>query len=613
MLKKILAASSAAVVAVSALASTAMAATSDDYTIVIENVNDYKMVTLDLTASLSANQIKELIGETKDGKDNLVASKIGNDQVLATMYNTADDSENSYANLVLSVWMADFDNLQGRDSNYKTQDRNDGKSGKYTWNDVTFNGATIKVDLEADVQPKYMIPAGYVLPWDGDWVPDEYYNAQENYTVGGNGLVVDLGRDGGASGYEWDSRGRKLVTEADNKTLKIYNRNTAVGPTQVSFTDENTIAKTASWKNFDSRNSTLGHVVTPTSMKPKFGLTSMALLDAILYNKSSVSVDFSVTMPEYAYYGMMYGTEAQGYYWDWTDTCWKDSNGKKVTNFADILNGTNAKNSINDYFGIVGQSWGSGTNCSGGISAGGIEVKVKNVTAEDVHKVNPLSLDRWYSVALGINATPTRLKNMNNGGTIEFIFKNEIWSGSFLSVETILRSASGVASVPLASEFAFAESGKSVSLPFPAGLTGGSAANPFNSFWLDYVVKGTGWYDPNGVNSGNLDGSHGWLGDATNPTQWNNELVQIVIHANKEAPKDDTSSSTNTSSSSTSDGGLVSSSNTSSSTSSSTTSSATNSGSNNNEKNPGTGVAVAVAPVVLAAAGAAVVISKKRK
>lgn len=604
MLKKILAASSAAVVAVSALASTAMAATSDDYTIVIENVNDYKMVTLDLTASLNAGQIETLIG----GKHE-VNPKIGTGTVPATMYDTADDAANSYANLVLSVWMADFNNLQGRDSNYKAQDRNDGKSGAYTWNDVTFNGATIKVDLEANVQKKFKIDPGYILPAGGDWLP-EGYPEDTDYVVGGDGLIVDPGRKGGASGYKWD--GKKLETEADNKTLIIDVRNNSVGPDQVSFTDENTIAKTASWKNFDSKNTTLGHVVTPTSMKPKFGINAMATLDEILYKKSSVSVDFSVTMPEYAYYGMMYGTEAQGYWWDWANTCWRDSNGNKVTNFADILNGTNAKNSINDYFGIVGQSWGSGTDCTGGISAGGIEVKVKNVTAEDVHKVNPLSLDRWYSVALGINATPTRLKNMNNGGTIEFIFKNDIWSGSFLSVETILRSASGVASVPLASEFAFAESGKSVSLPFPAGLTGGSEANPFNSFWLDYVVKGTGWYDPNGVNSGNLDGSHGWLGDATNPTQWNNELVQIVIHANKEAPKDDTSSSTSssTTSNSTSDGGLVSSSTTSSSTPSS---SATNSGSNSGEKNPGTGVAVAVAPVVLAAAGAAVVISKKRK
>ncbi|MDE7360398.1 MAG: hypothetical protein K2N38_00515 [Oscillospiraceae bacterium] len=607
MLKKILAASSAAVVALSALASTAMAATNDDYTIVIENVNDYKMVTLDLTASLSQNQIKDLLGANRE-----ISPLVGEVKTSPDMYDTAKDSENSYANMILSVWMANFTNLQGRDSDFKTADRDDGKSGGYSWEDVVFNGATISVDLEANVQKKFVVKSGYVLPAGGPGIPESYAEdyPDADYEVGGDGLVLDVGRKGGAAGYGW--KNSKLETESDNKTLVEDPKNNSTGPDQVSFEKEATISKNAAWKNFDSLNGGVnGHVVTPAAVKGTFGLSDIAILDEILYNKSKVTVDFSVSMPEREYYGMVYGTQATGYYWDWTDKCWRDTNGNKVTNFTEILNGGNTKDAINSYFGVVGQSYGRDSGkVYGGVDAG-VEVKVKNIVAEDVHKVNPLSLDAWYRVGLGMNATPTRLKNMNNGGTIEFVFKNEVWAGSFLSVETILRSGSGIAAVPLTSEFAFAESGKSVSVPFPAGMTGeglgSSQTNPFNSFWLDYMIKGTSWVDPSQLIQ--LDQTHGWTGvGSANPTQWNNELVQIIIHANKEAPK------TEKPADSSSNGGLVEKPDNSTSTpSTSTPASTNNGGTSNNEKNPGTGVAVAVAPVVLATAAAAVVISKKRK
>lgn len=605
MLKKILAASSAAVVALSALASTAMAAANDDYTIVIENVNDYKMVTLDLSASLSQNQIKELLGANRE-----ITPLVGDVMTSPDMYDTAKDSENSYANMILSVWMAHFTNLRGRDADFKEQDRDDGKSGNYTWEDVVFNGATISVDLEANVQKKFVVKSGYILPAGGPGIPENWAenNPDTDYEVGGDGLVLDVGRKGGAAGYGW--KNSKLETESDNKTLVEDPKNNSTGPDQVSFEKEATISKNAEWKTFDSKDGGVnGHVVTPAAVKGSFGLSDIAILDEILFNKSKVSVDFSVSMPERAYYGMIYGTQATGYYWDWDAKCWRDTNGNKVTNFSEILNGGTAKDAINSFFGVVGQSYGrDSSKVYGGVDAG-VDVKVKNVVAENVHKVNPLALDAWYRVGLGLNATPTRLKNMNNGGTIEFIFKNDVWAGSFLSVETILRSGSGIAAVPLSSEFAFAESGKSVSVPFPAGMTGeglgSSQSNPFNSFWLDYMIKGTSWLDPSQLVP--LDTPHGWTGvGAANPTQWNNELVQIVIHANKEAPKDEKPTSSD-------NGGLVEKPTSSETPSTSTPTSTNNGGTSNNEKNPGTGVAVAVAPVVLATAAAAVVISKKRK
>lgn len=618
MLKKILAASSAAVVAVSALASTTAMAAGDDYTIVIENVNDYKMVTLDLSASLSANQIKELLGGNKT-----ITNITDTDEVTCANYDNTTDAENSYANMVLSVWMQNFTGLQGYNEKDEKADRNDGKSGKYTWEDVEFKGATISVDLEAEVQPKYVIKAGYELPAGGDWIPEDFAEAHpdENYPIGGNGMIVDRGTKGGAPGYAF--KNGQLVTEEGSTTvLKEDPKNKVTGTNQVSFTKEATISKSAKWEDFNSKDnpSINGKVVRPASIKGTFGLNNENWLEDLLYNKSSVKVDFTVSMPEYAYYGMIHGTEAGDYYWDWDDKCWKDPAGNKVTNFKDILNGGAAKDAINDYFGIVGQSWGKDSNKVYGGVNGIVEIGVKNVVAEDVHKVNPLALDRWYWVALGYNSTPTRLKNMNNGGTIEFVFKNDVWGGSFLSVEAILRSGSGVAAVPLHSGFAFAESGKSVSMEFPAGLTGSGLGsgetNPFNSIYIDYVIKGTDAEYDWGAHGGRPvvgDDPTKWGGDYNNdPTQWGNELVQIVIHCNKEAPKDETSKPDSSSSNS---GGLVEKpdSTPSTSTPSTSTPSTNNGGTSNNEKNPGTGVAVAIAPVVLATAAAAVVISKKRK
>ncbi|MCM1165264.1 MAG: NPXTG-anchored protein [Ruminococcus sp.] len=219
------------------------------------------------------------------------------------------------------------------------------------------------------------------------------------------------------------------------------------------------------------------------------------------------------------------------------------------------------------------------------------------------------------NVYVGLGTAQNKvLENLNNGGTVTFEFDKDIRPQDVFNPYIIWRGASGLVNLPLQlTNKATSPSAKELQLEFPAGLTWTAGnTNFYNSFIMQFnlnyenlyvLQQGVGSFggDPLEANTNNQvygtadrnsmfkDGK-----DVANKDNYNAKLVKITFAANKEA----------------SNGGVVS-----DPTSNPTSSDPTPSGTTNkgDDSNPGTGVAVAVAPVVLAAAAAAVVISKKRK
>ncbi|MBD5384251.1 MAG: NPXTG-anchored protein [Ruminococcaceae bacterium] len=564
MLKKILAASTAGVLALTALATTAMAA--DDYTIVFENVVENETVTLELTNELTQAQIKELLGN--DG------AATGD----ADNADGWDDSKNSYKNIVLSTWIKKFTNLAGKDKNGNT-------SGTYSFDDskkdITFGGATVDVKLTGNIKEYVVAKAGETVA--AGFPSGTYYSDGKTTLTASATLDADTLIPRGNSGtYAWFS-GNNL----SNYVGPTTNPEKAVQSKE--FEKELTISNSASW--YKNTNPVEGYASTPAVANGTFGLSALNQLQSIDYSKSSVKVSFTVSMPANLFRAIVSGsTDAT---WNWTGATWDNAL------ISQIVASQAGQQAIADYFGIVGES-GTGSTGSNFSHKGGTsshnETKVTKSEYSTTSKNDKLPNHGKATIGLGINATPTRLKNLNNGGTITFEFDKDMWNGVFADVEVIFRAASGQVKYPLATDYKWSEDGKSITVPLPSGLTYNEQLNSFNSFSMEYLVGVAHTGDLVDLGSGDNIGQY-W---GNNPTFWDANVTKITITANKEAPADNNNSQ----------GGLVSETPTSST---STPSSTTNNGTSNGEKNPGTGVAVAVAPVVLAAAGAAVVISKKRK
>lgn len=560
MLKKILAASTAGVLALAAMASSAMAA--DDNTIVFENVVENETVTLELTNELTKDDMMALLGQGTG----------------ADCADPEGDSGNSYSNIVLSAWIKQMNGDAG------TGVMGVGKDGKttgtyYKFNDskkdITFGGATVNAVLQGSMKEYVVIGAGKTIPADApqEWLVEYGFAAGDQLAAP---ILLPKGTKGGAAGFNTTFTAADAANKEKGEEAKEWKQEVA-------------IAKDVSWLN---STGTAGYATSPAGLQASFGASATNVLQSINYDKSSVKMSFTVSMPADMFRGMV--TTVSGNSWNWSGATWNSAL------ISEILNSQAGKDTINNYFGIVGES-GTVSNGNftrkGGVSSNN-QTKVVKADYETKTSKKALPNHGRATVGLGINATPTRLKNLNNGGTITFEFNKDMWNGVFADVEVIFRAASGQVKYPLATDYKWSEDGKSITVPLPAGLTYNEQLNSFNSFSFEYKV-GTA-HTGNLVDLGNNDNNIGqWWGN--NPTFWDAVVNKITITANKEAPKPDDSSNS---------GGLVSSGD---STSTSTPSSNTNSGSNNGEKNPGTGVAVAVAPVVLAAAGAAVVISKKRK
>lgn len=560
MLKKILAASTAGVLALTALASTAMAA-SDPYTIVIEKTASWEYKILDITASLDDDDIKALLG---NGTSAETASPV-------------QDSKNSYSNMAFSVWVSDT-----VINKTFTNDKGNSVTNPKFYDIVSIKSASVDIDLAANVQEYVNVANGVTYNYlDTTASPA----AMATKTVANTaGELVPKGVKGGP---------------AYNGTLTANTY--AIDLTNVPVTSENSFKKEVALNTgldlkSDNGSAQNGKVTKPVIVNGTYNLANEKQLLSVDYDKSTIDLKFQVRVPKAAYEQMVAGVTGNQQ-WGTNDDTWDNNY------ISDLLNSAAGQQVLNTYLGIAAESGTNDPNANpkyvrkGGVTAvNAMKVEVKDDDNGSAQK------DMWadwqnglLQVGLGVNSTPTKLQNMNNGGTITFTFNKAIPDNQFVSAEIVYRNASGhavysnmageIANVPLDNRFAYGEEGQTeITVPFPAGLTyAAGTTNPYKSFALDV----------------NLNKS--WNGVVADPSVTDSDfgLIRVTIKANKEAPKDDNNS-----------GGLV---NSGDSTSTSTPSSNTNSGSNNGEKNPGTGVAVAVAPVVLAAAGAAVVISKKRK
>lgn len=550
MLKKILAASSAAVVALSAMATVAMADDVADIVINAPKQTD-KYVEFDLQGEITGLDLYKLLV-----KENAA------DMSTAQSWDKLSDGDNAYNHMLMGVWVSPTEYFHAMDENwngidwyneYKPtdsknqllfQDSSDGNKWKSRKNRSDGNYVEIKnvefsTELFASVQK---------------------YKAVTNATVDSNQIV-----------YEEDG----------------------------DPTSDSTTAKVSGSGDLVSADGAKGGATTkPVDLSASFGLNAKKALRSIDFdqNKSKVTVKFTVKMDANVFRGL--GKDSnKGQNWNWG----KDSNWDDASAF---FKGEEGTATLNEYFGIVGEAGTYNRETQKWTKKGavGTGVRVKMIgdarDAAPTEKIGELPLPAGtIPIGVGQNATIPQLKALSNGGTITFEFDKAVNSKIIVGTIQCL-STNGQVALPLGSDFAFDEGGKTLTMKFNPGYTyDPNMNNAYNSFKIMYN------FEQNTI-VGIVPGGNDNMGntDYVGKDKFDGKLIKVTIKANAKAP-DNTSSST-------SDGGLVSSSTTTSSTPSSSN---TNSGSNNNEKNPGTGVAVAVAPVVLAAAGAAVVISKKRK
>lgn len=568
MLKKILAASSAAVVAVSALASTAMAADND--TIVIQNEQKWENVTVELTAEMTPNQIRELL-QYDAGKDKGAEN--------TWMVKTDDDSKNSYSSILLSLWSADAIANNG----------NAWVSGSYI--PFKFLGGTINVDIQGVLKDMWLIQNGTVVaPAVNDgttnnaptWAADltDVIKGGKVTVDNTNGIVTPLGIKGGPAGYTVDNRGDITAVDALNTIKGSYNK---------AWTKELTVSKDTGWRT--SYNTTAGYASVPVIANAAFGLSATTNLENIDFNRSSVKAVFSVEMSKDTWKKIV--SPAVSGDWNWDAATWTD--------YSALFNTNAGSEVINNYFGIVGESGTGSFNHVAGTSEK-ISVKVTKFEEQSGTYLAALPLVASVPIGVGQNANIPTLKAMNNGGTVKFEFDKDL-SSAIVTGTIIYYGTSGQVALPIDSDFGFEDGGKTLVMNFPANLTyDPKMNNVYNSFKASYNISVSGL---SGVVT--ADPSHNT--NFADTDKYTGNLVKITFTANAEAPKtDDTSSKEDDK------GGLVESNNSTSTPSNNNSTPAPSTNTNNNtEKNPGTGVAVAVAPVLVAATAAAVVISKKRK
>ncbi len=603
MLKKILAASTAGVLALTALATTAMAddAAADKPDITIERYE--KTIDYEFVVELKPEQIQELIGDP-DG-----LGSAGVDSKTTYMTAKDDDTKNTYSNVALSIWTAPEIGIGST---------------------IKFKGATVNFKLQGQLKDQYMIQNGtavgmmptgaaaYDLQTAGtistvapgiqtnvvnstSFVPRASAGSPVDLSgvlstaLGGTtqptlsvpnatGVVTDLGTRGGPAGY--------VINNANGQLLGYTDQNPAKGIYDKDYTVEKTIPENVGW--LSSVNTQDGKASQPVMINAAFGLSATTTLQGIDFDDSVVKVTFTMSGTESDWAkAMSINTGASGT-WNWNGAAW--------SSLQAIMDSAEGQQYVSNRFGLVGES---------GVVINGAYARKAGMSTKATAKINnktevtnnvPLPLVASVPVGVGQNASIPTLQKMNNGGTMKFEFDQDLSSAVVVGT-VIFYGTSGQVALPVGNDYAWEDSGKTLVMDFPADLTyDPSMNNMFNSFKASYNIS------INGV-GGLVTGDDPTNTNFADNNSYKGHLMKIKFYANAEAPKkDDTSSSTT--SSSTSTGGLVSGSTT---TSSTPATSATNSGSNSGEKNPGTGVAVAVAPVVLAATAAAVVISKKRK
>lgn len=552
MLKKILAASSAAVVALSAMATVAMADDVADIVINAPKQTD-KYVEFDLQGEITGLDLYRLLV-----KENAVAD----DMSTAQSWDKLSDGDNAYNHMLMGVWVNPTEYFHAMDENWKGIDWYNEYKATDSKNQLLFQDSS-----------------------DGNKWKSRKNRSDGNYVEIKN---VEFSTELFASVQKY-----KAVTNASVDSNQI------VYEEDGDPTSDSTTAKVSGSGDLVSADGDEGGATTkPVDLSASFGLNAKKALRSIDFdqNKSKVTVKFTVKMDANVFRGL--GKDSnKGQNWNWgTAGKWDDASA--------FFKGEEGTATLNEYFGIVGEAGTYNRETKEWTKKGsvGTGVRVKMIgdarDAGTTEKIGELPLPAGtIPIGVGQNATIPQLKALSNGGTITFEFDKAVNSKIIVGTIQCL-STNGQVALPLGSDFAFDEGGKTLTMKFNPGYTyDPNMNNAYNSFKIMYN------FEQNTI-VGIVPGGNDNMGntDYVGKNKFDGKLIKVTIKANAKAP-DNTSSST-------SDGGLVSSSTTSSSTPSS---SATNSGSNNGEKNPGTGVAVAVAPVVLAAAGAAVVISKKRK
>lgn len=552
MLKKILAASSAAVVALSAMATVAMADDVADIVINAPKQTD-KYVEFDLQGEITGLDLYKLLV-----KENAVAA----DMSTAQSWDKLSDGDNAYNHMLMGVWVSPTEYFHAMDENWNGIDWYNEYKPTDSKNQLLFQDSS-----------------------DGNKWKSRKNRSDGNYVEIKN---VEFSTELFASVQKY-----KAVTNASVDSNQI------VYEEDGDPTSDSTTAKVSGSGDLVSADGAKGGATTkPVDLSASFGLNAKKALRSIDFdqNKSKVTVKFTVKMDANVFRGL--GKDSnKGQNWNWgTAGNWDDASA--------FFKGEEGTATLNEYFGIVGESGTYNKETKQWTKKGsvGTGVRVKMIgdarDAGTTEKIGELPLPAGtIPIGVGQNATIPQLKALSNGGTITFEFDKAVNSKIIVGTIQCL-STNGQVALPLGSDFAFDEGGKTLTMKFNPGYTyDPNMNNAYNSFKIMYN------FEQNTI-VGIVPGGNDNMGntDYVGKDKFDGKLIKVTIKANAKAP-DNTSSST-------SDGGLVSSSTTTSSTPSS---SATNSGSNSGEKNPGTGVAVAVAPVVLAAAGAAVVISKKRK
>lgn len=552
MLKKILAASSAAVVALSAMATVAMADDVADIVINAPKQTD-KYVEFDLQGEITGLDLYKLLV-----KENAVAA----DMSTAQSWDKLSDGDNAYNHMLMGVWVSPTEYFHAMDENWNGIDWYNEYKPTDSKNQLLFQDSS-----------------------DGNKWKSRKNRSDGNYVEIKN---VEFSTELFASVQKY-----KAVTNASVDSNQI------VYEEDGDPTSDSTTAKVSGSGDLVSADGAKGGATTkPVDLSASFGLNAKKALRSIDFdqNKSKVTVKFTVKMDANVFRGL--GKDSnKGQNWNWgTAGNWDDASA--------FFKGEEGTATLNEYFGIVGESGTYNKETKQWTKKGsvGTGVRVKMIgdarDAGTTEKIGELPLPAGtIPIGVGQNATIPQLKALSNGGTITFEFDKAVNSKIIVGTIQCL-STNGQVALPLGSDFAFDEGGKTLTMKFNPGYTyDPNMNNAYNSFKIMYN------FEQNTI-VGIVPGGNDNMGntDYVGKDKFDGKLIKVTIKANAKAP-DNTSSST-------SDGGLVSSSTTTSSTPSSSN---TNSGSNNNEKNPGTGVAVAVAPVVLAAAGAAVVISKKRK
>ena len=323
--------------------------------------------------------------------------------------------------------------------------------------------------------------------------------------------------------------------------------------------------------------SKLGRATDPVNLEIAFeGLGDALKLKKVNTDKSKVEVELDVTVT-----GATFGKYVVDNYvvngapglWSWGDQFFSNNGG----NFSALV--PTSPSGYSTQFGLVLVGCRPNTAGFNAVLPANLEEEPK---AEKT-KGDLFILDNGGArVDFAKLVSPAVMKNLNNGGTVTFKFNKDFSLAGWKYGNVVYWN--GARTIPLASDFGYDVAGNSITFTIPAGLTyDEGSANEFKPFYLQWdfrtnVVESTG--------DAIFDGGAG-------AADYDGRIISMTFKANgaPDAPSVDGGNSGTTSGS---QGGNT-----------------TNPGSTSG--NPNTGIALAVAPIVLAAGAVVTIASKKRK